>query len=291
MIELAIVLAVIGLLMGSGLLAIAPILENAKRKATNERLNKIEDALVLFVIRNNRLPCPANGSYASSNANYGLERYTSGTGVCTSASVSAANAVVPWRTLGLDETLSLDGWGRRISYHVADPTLLAAPAVGARTTLDSLVASTCMYRESSATSTSRNDTCDPPTTSIEPSYPYGNYIRVINASSVELTTDQPAATITTSNVGQAGGRAAYVLVSHGKNGAGAYGPNGTGPISGVPAAGTNESTNNKAANGEALFVQNDTINITGTSYFDDVVRWKTPAAIISACGTSACGNP
>jgi prepilin-type N-terminal cleavage/methylation domain-containing protein len=238
MIELAIVLAVIGLLMGSGLLAIAPILENAKRKATNERLSRIEDALVLFAIRNSRLPCAADGSLASTNANYGLAQPTTATATCT---ITTGTAVIPWRTLGLEENLSVDGWNNRFSYQVTN---------GGTT----LTNTNTMLRSGST-------------------YPTGA-LQVNNIAGSEVTKSTD--------------RAAYVLISHGKHAIGAYrgGPSPT-LLSGPGTASAGETANN---DGASPFVQ-DNIVETSATVFDDIVRWRTAAYIISACGSGSCGNP
>ena len=78
LIEIAIVLVVIGLLLSGGLLGIAPVLQSSRVTETNSKLDLIENALILYALRNSCLPCPATGNLLSSNANVGLavDKYT-----------------------------------------------------------------------------------------------------------------------------------------------------------------------------------------------------------------------
>lgn len=78
----------------------------AKREGTSqlEQLSYIENAIAAFVTANKRLPCPADGSLPSSNANAGLELRDSG--ICSSPDAAVNNqktGVVPWKTLALTE--------------------------------------------------------------------------------------------------------------------------------------------------------------------------------------------
>jgi prepilin-type N-terminal cleavage/methylation domain-containing protein len=253
LIEMSMVLAIIGLLMGGGLLAITPVLERNKRTQTFQSLDKIEEALILYVIRNNRLPCPANGSLAATDANYGAALPATGA-ACTA--LTAGFGIVPWRTLGIERAMAVDGWGNQISYAVSAnqaQTVNTATNMGVNRTSGGIT------------------------------YACGD-LQINNTSGTELT---PGTGATGCQSGTTD-RAAYVLISHGKNGAGACcNAAGTALKTGSPTAGTSEAANN---DGASPFVQNDFIQITGTSYFDDIVRWRTAAYIVQACGSGACGN-
>jgi prepilin-type N-terminal cleavage/methylation domain-containing protein len=254
MIEMSMVLAIIGLLMGGGLLAITPVLERNKRTQTFQSLDKIEEALTLYVIRNNRLPCPANGALAATDANYGAAL---GGGAAACTALTAGFGIVPWKTVGIERAIAVDGWGNQISY-----------AVSANQALNvSTAANQGVNRTSGGTT-----------------YACGN----IDVQNISATSLIPGGT-TGCQTGATTDGAAYVLISHGKNGAGAC-CNGAGTAvkTGSPAAGTSEAANN---DGASPFVQNDFIQLTGNSYFDDIVRWRTAAYIVQACGSGACGNP
>jgi prepilin-type N-terminal cleavage/methylation domain-containing protein len=293
LIELSIVLAIVGLLVGGGLMSFSQVAEKNRITVTNQNMDQIESALVLFAIRNHRLPCPANGALTA-GAFYGVEN-GGGAGSNTCGTVNGA-AVIPWLTLGLSESYSLDGWGHRYSYMAANtPTTTGGLVMG--DTTSAIVG--CLYRNVSGAAAARAPTgtpgCDGGVNSslLANSYPAGTYLTVQNIAGVELTTAQPVggdAAVTATNIGTAGGRAAYVLISHGHNGKFGYSPGSTIPVPAGASVNSNETTN---GGGGATYVQ-DTMRDgagLGANYFDDIVRWRTPAFIIQACGTGACGNP
>ena len=260
LIEMAIVLTIIGLMIGGGLLAIGPLVDKAKFNQTNTTLDQVENALVLFVIRNNRLPCPALGTtLASDPVNYGIEQPIGG-GTCTA---TAATGVIPWRTLGLDEAYSTDAWNDRLSYYAAQPGQLGTGATAATTT---------------AASIQRNGT----------TYPTGPFLTVTNA-----TTSQPITPPATSN-----DQAAYVLVSHGKSGWYSYSKPGTAAAIIHPAAFAGGPKACNSAPGACSIAANSFVSGTGigayppssNNFFDDMVRWRSPAFLIQLCGSGACGN-
>ena len=117
LVEMAIVLAIVALLLGSLLPTISSQIEQQHRNETRKQMNEIKEALIGFTLINGRLPCPADGTIATGQANSGLEA-TTGSGsamTCTSVTSSAAWGVLPWAALGVSET---DAWGRRFTYRV-----------------------------------------------------------------------------------------------------------------------------------------------------------------------------
>jgi len=118
LLEMSIVLVIVGILMASMLPALSGKIEQQHVSETRRQLAEIQQALLGFAISNGRLPCPAERSIASGQANAGLEA-TTGTGsalTCSNLTGSSAWGVLPWATLGLSET---DAWGRRFTYHVS----------------------------------------------------------------------------------------------------------------------------------------------------------------------------
>ena len=238
LIEMAIVLAIGGLILGMGLVSGAQMLEGAKRKTSTERIAKIEDALVVYAVGHSKsLPCPADGALNSGDANYGLAQ---GTATCT---VNNNQAVVPWRSLGLDEILSRDGWDHRISYNVAG--MDAANALSITNGGLTLVNNT--------------------------SYAYGTLI-VQNVANDEMTYSNGGC----SNVNT--GCAAYVLISHGQRAAGAWTAGGTQLTS--PAVSIADGENNDA---DATYVQDNPIDIGTNASFDDITRWRSAPTLINEC--------
>lgn len=105
--EMAIVLAIVGLLLGGLMPTLSAQMESRRINETRGQLDDIKDALTGFAIINGRLPCPADGT-----ATAGDELVT-GSGVA--AACTLTQGVLPWSTLGTDET---DAWGRRFTYRV-----------------------------------------------------------------------------------------------------------------------------------------------------------------------------
>ena len=76
---------------------------------TAANLDVLGDALGRFLRDNGRLPCPA----APNGSPLGFERAS-----CTSN--ATLEGVVPFRTLGVAESVALDGYGRYLTYRVAE---------------------------------------------------------------------------------------------------------------------------------------------------------------------------
>ena len=262
LIEISIVLVVIGLIISGGLLAVAPVIQGGKVNESKGKLDRIEQALTLYVIQNGCLPCPADGSLTSTSANAGWSedstnaafygpsagapnnRPCSNTGCTTSAGAATAMGVVPWKTLGLSEADILDAWAGRVSYAVTS-------------NLTTTVASS-MVRGSPAI------------------YPVGT-----------ITVNNNAATPRTQTTA-----AAYVLISHGPDRAWAFTPSGTNNADPHGSGAGDPQFINSPANYAASTVRQDEVSgIEAATYFDDIVRWRTAAIIIQSCGSNACGNP
>lgn len=115
--ELAVVLAIVALLIGSMMLPLAAQDDVRRTQETQKTLNDARDALIGFAAANGRLPCPAT---AASN---GVEAPNGG-GVCTLFDAADVIPVgfLPASTLGLTPTDNqnrlIDGWGNPIRYAV-----------------------------------------------------------------------------------------------------------------------------------------------------------------------------
>lgn len=112
LVEMAMVLMIVGLLLGGLIPTISAQMDSQRISKTQKQLNEIRDALTGFALINGRLPMPACGTIASGQANAGIE-LTPASAVAISC--TSDHAVVPWATLGVDET---DAWGRRFTYSV-----------------------------------------------------------------------------------------------------------------------------------------------------------------------------
>lgn len=129
LLELAIALAVVGLLLGGLLIPLSTQIAQRNESATQKQLDEIKEALLGFAAANGRLPCPASA------ASKGVEFFAAGgdasNGDCGSASGGAFIGFVPGVTLGLSqvdaEGFAVDAWGNnpynRIRYAVSSDTL------------------------------------------------------------------------------------------------------------------------------------------------------------------------
>lgn len=122
LIEMSIVLVIMSILIGSGISIAMVQMENARIEATKNKQSTIKTALLNFMSRNYRLPCPAVANLVSSNANYGVEAANPGT--CTGVtgfgggSTRNVRGIIPWKSLGLTDETAIDGYGRRFTYQV-----------------------------------------------------------------------------------------------------------------------------------------------------------------------------
>lgn len=124
LIEMAVVLFVITLLIGSILVPLATQVEQRQVSETQKTLEEIKEALLGFAAAQGYLPCPDRTSGgtggANDTANDGVEDYAAGN--CTAPN---GEGNVPWATLGV---ASADVWGNRFRYEVAPAFARRAPA-------------------------------------------------------------------------------------------------------------------------------------------------------------------
>jgi len=258
LIEMAFVFVIVGLMVGGGLFALTPVIDKTRINQTSTTLDQVESSLVLFAVRFQRLPCPADGALANTDPNYGFEQPVGGAVTCT---ITGANAVIPWKTLGLDESYSIDGWATRISYWASGSTIAGTTTV--------------------TTGTVFNHTGNS-------GWPQGPFFTVTDVVSGQAVTPGPPN-------GSKNDQAAYVLVSHGKSKWYGFGKNG-GTAFAATVAGTNKQCNSTpatcpvSANSFASGGPVGTYPPNSTKYFDDIVRWRSPAMIIQLCGSGSCGN-
>ncbi len=107
----ALSIAIILVLAGS-ILGISEI-RAGRTERTLDGLKRIEDALIQFVAVNGRLPCPADGVPDTGIENPADPNPQIGAATCTTLV-----GTVPWRTLGISQDIALDAWAQKISYRV-----------------------------------------------------------------------------------------------------------------------------------------------------------------------------
>lgn len=210
---------------------IGPKFNLTQQKVSAASVNDVtHKAILQFVARNYRLPCPADGSAAKGSANDGLEVRVGG--VCTLSPLS--NGVVPWKTLGISDISALDGYQRRIGYAVTANLGKSTDSAG-----------------------------KPPYQYHIPGPSYGD------SDSIQVSVN-----------GAAASKYAYVLISYGFDGAGAWLPSGHHIA--APSSTNNESANTQVAafSGTGNFVVWPVVTTSGSSsYFDDTLLYETSAQL------------
>ena len=118
LVELAIVLVIVGVLLGGFIGTLASRIESTQRSNTQDQLEDIKSAILGFASAGGRLPCPAvaNPAVATETG----EEQPVGGGACTTQ-----HGFVPGKTLGLAgsynrDNLLVDTWGNPIRYSVSD---------------------------------------------------------------------------------------------------------------------------------------------------------------------------
>jgi prepilin-type N-terminal cleavage/methylation domain-containing protein len=126
LIELAVVIALVGLAVATTASLAIPIIESSKRIQTEEKIRMISRAIAEYVAVSSSVPCPAQPNIAATDPPYG---YSIGTGAAgatmppggcqNSAGTDVFRGIVPFRTLNLPEDMVRDGWGNYFIYAVS----------------------------------------------------------------------------------------------------------------------------------------------------------------------------
>ena len=209
LVEMAVVVVIIGLVMTMGLTAAGSVLLNSQRSATRDRMTAVRDTMVAYFAQNQRFPCPDAGSNVGNTGRDGLEDRAIGGANPEPTSACVNNlGTVPYATLGLSRDQALDAWGNFITYRLA-----TAPAwhLSATFALPALPAP---------------PVCNPAGVLAPPLTGLG----VFSSPAVAQTTT-----------------AAWVLISHGRNGLGAWNTGPSNASRNDPPAGADELANTQPA--------------------------------------------
>src|SRR5258706_12848678 len=114
LVELAVVVFIIGIILTMGVGALSAARENTASSSTAQKQNAIKEALIGYLRRNSRLPCPDTNFTAPD----GIEnRATAGD---PATACSSRFGLGPYVTLGVGREAVQGGWGKFFSYHVAN---------------------------------------------------------------------------------------------------------------------------------------------------------------------------
>ena len=264
--ELTMALAIMALLIAGAMIPLTAQIEVRNVADTQRTMESIRDAIIGFAQATGRLPCPADGSIPAGTTNAGLER--KGFSSCNVVGSSFAFDALPWATLGVPET---DAWGRRFSYRVSPAfadTIETSPGIPLKTW-----------------NTRLNNYTTPPAGNLTqiastPSSP-ANQTPVCDLTSAPTLSSFALCTLGDIAVFTRGGSTTApvplapaipaVIISHGKNGLGAWQTNGI-RLTPIP-----------SGNDEAVNV-NGTTQLTPTGgYMSRVFFSRTPTPAASGC--------
>lgn len=312
LIEMAIVIVIAGMILTFVISALGTGQNNRRDSLTRERMALIAKTLANYAAQYNRLPCSANPNPTlAADLPLGVER---GSGVTNAPTVCAAAAVnhegiLPFRTLGLPEEMAKDAWGRYFTYRVS-PTFT-------RVNTSNLVLAhancrSAVWINSTNVNAEKARFCcsDARATAPNPFQPVTDVVvldatagaRVFNPQGANVPASPASprdgtagnyldvdSTTAATTAGTTNLAFAFVLISHGLNGHGAWLVNGSNARLDVGAGnfGTDEGEN---ADADTVFVDHPRIDAAGTAYFDDIVLWRTQATLYQEIGGS-CSVP
>lgn len=218
MFEAALSMAIFASILTVGLTNYALKKDSDEIGLNARKLEQLKDAIDDFVSANGYLPCPARGDLKSNESSYMMEARDAGTGYCNTSvtgieKIDSDSAVTygdgnftvdvtydfvkgvpPCRTLGLSSNCATDKYGNRFSYIMSNPLATTTPCT--KYLKDDLSLEERPYTLKILKNADAGDSL---------SVNYSNYGKYSD------TADEPT----------------YALVSHGKDGVGAYNSYGT----------------------------------------------------------------
>lgn len=124
LIELAVVLVIVGLLVGGGIVALEATTEQARRSDQKHQLSEVREALYGFAMARGRLPCP-DTSYPPDGTEDIVDLSPGDSFACpigdptddADCECDAKWGALPWVALGVERR---DAWGNPLRYRVDD---------------------------------------------------------------------------------------------------------------------------------------------------------------------------
>ncbi|MBU1689728.1 MAG: prepilin-type N-terminal cleavage/methylation domain-containing protein [Gammaproteobacteria bacterium] len=237
LVEMAIVLVIVGLLLGGLLMPLAAQVEQRRIGETQKALEEIKEALIGFAIANGRLPCPASATIQTGATGAGLEPAPFVAAGCTNVA-----GALPWATLGVNET---DAWGKRYTYRVTREFTRTIPQI---------TFASCAV---------------PP-----PSNP--------TLAAFALCSQGDMTLLSTGGGSILSSTVPVVVISHGKNGNGAYYPQGTQ----LPLGTDVDEQDNQLITAGTATANANFVSKTPTATFDDIVIWLSPNILFNRMVTA-----
>jgi type II secretory pathway pseudopilin PulG len=238
-----------------------------ERNVTAARLAAAAAALEQYAASAKRLPCPAQHN-ATAAAETGLEVRTMPAGTGCEHGIG----VVPWKTIGLSREQAYDGWGRRISYRVWTGT--GGLNVGSLTQPGGVSMVDCDTVDPAPTGVNAAGLCTYDTVTQTVESRRTTDVQFLAGKGLPLT-DNGTAYL-----------AAYVLISHGATGGGAWTSSGVQVE--LPSAGSRQR-DHTTANGPFWIQKFSDVETSAksASHFDDMLVYRSVADLVKRINLSA----
>lgn len=251
LIELSVVMTVIGVTVSGALSLATKKLESEKIDETENKLELIEQALRIFLVDNQRIPCPADGELPIDNAAFGVEttpQISLLLPTCNGANFQTADniingGVVPVKTLNLEDDIMFDGWGRRFTYVVDAHFTMSGIPDGNNGSCNNVTSDVCFQYKNLGSIIIRDDVAAP--------------------GSLDFIADD----------------AIYTIISHGKNGNGAFNYFGSSTRISASAEPKEQENAEPSTAPHGLF-DNTFIDNAVNDTFDDFVRYRTKSQMV-----------
>lgn len=308
LIEMAIVVMIIGLLMAGSMYLLKPYLEMSQANLTTKKMENISLALASFAQNYGRLPCPADAavSLTATSPPYGFP-VNSGTngdrfaenncGTTTRSHIG----IVPFSVLGLTEDQVRDNYGNLITYAVS----AAMVEYNFRNTTGN-VNNTCRIDKKWVEAAVNKNLFKARVCCADrqPSTTKKDILITTRKNGAGAQVFTPAATRGSGDYGNPNTAVtapianpgtnrfiAFVLVSHGQNGDGAFieQPTAGNEKHAITANAAAEESENR--DDDLDFTLAPIIKTDNADYFDDILVWKTNDQLISAFGNDSCVRP
>lgn len=274
--------------------------------ATREKMARLVDQLASFAQINGRVPCPSSPD--SSDARFGREDRDRPGEEC-----DTDYGIFPFLSLGLQERDARDAWGRFLTY-APSPVFVNLDGIDDENrrvhnlcrVLETWVDDTQFRTPGGALARVDRNLNPRKAKFCCPGNGGGKYenpntdLRVLRSRGGNEVAEAPAArnNVDSGNmdvrISQSAVPAtspegiAFVLVSHGENGAGAYiGNNTTNRFPGVIA--NSDEADNQDENRD--FVMRSRTLVNGNAYFDDIVEFRTNFTLMSELNVGSCLSP
>lgn len=296
--ELAVAMIIMGVIIAGLLSIINPMIESGKIKETERKMERIVDVMAIYAQRNNRIPCPADPDRTLATEPIGAEVGSGSDGDNLGSCDSAGDLIeglVPYRTLGLAEQDVVDGWGNHITYRV-NPTYARDPSGAANNDVHARCRINLLW-------------VDPDTgQNMNPAkarFCCANSAQAANGIVIEDENNEPLwpftrdtgsdadpdTTVASDTIFDPGSEnttmPAFILISHGRNGYGAYLQNGL-RMTSMGQSGIDEDENQ---DGDNLYVMAPRNLVNSNNYYDDITLWRTQDQLYSETGEGSCVFP